>query len=111
MHTINENNNFQILAECNDGYVGVCRCCWEFNFLFKNVLLTFQEPEMCDFFNWIIECRRNGSMMMPLPPGDRHVYRSPLYNFFIVYSEEELDEIEGLYAQVRLMLETIKILN
>lgn len=111
MHMINEAGNFQILAECNDGYIGVCRCCWEFNYVYKDVLLTFQEPEMCDFFNWLMECRKDGSMLMSLPHGERHVYRSPLYNLFLIYTEDELDEIEGLYAQVKLMLETFKILD
>jgi hypothetical protein len=111
MHTTNESDQFQILAECKDGYIGVCKCCWEFNFLYKNVLLTFQEPEMNEFFDWLFECRRNKMMMMPLPHGDRHVYRSPLYNLFVVYSEDELDVIEQLYGEVKLMLETIKILN
>lgn len=109
MH-INESTNFQVLSECDDGYIGVCRCCWEFNFVFKNVLLTFQEPEMCEFFDWLLECRRNRTMVMPLPIGDRHVYRSPLYNMFLVYSEEELDLVEQLYTETKLILETIKII-
>jgi len=110
MHNINENNHFQVLAECEDGYIGVCKCCWEFNFLYKNVMLTFQEPEMNEFFDWLFECRKNKTMMMPLPHGDRHVYRSPLYNMFIVYDETELDNIEQMFSEVKIMLETIKIL-
>ncbi|MEI9917716.1 MAG: DUF6686 family protein [Bacteroidota bacterium] len=106
----NENDTFQILAECDHGYIGVCRCCWEFNYTYKNILLTFQEPDMRDFFDWIIECRRNGSVLLPLPCGSRHVYKSPLYNMFLVHTDEELNEIEIMYNEVKVMLETMKIL-
>jgi hypothetical protein len=111
MHNKYGDDNFQVLAECGDGYVGVCLCCREFNFSYKSILLTFQEPEMRDFFDWIIACRKDESAELPLPNGKKHVYRSPLYNLFLVYNEEELDEIEGLYAEVKLMLETMQILS
>lgn len=107
---MSESNNFQMLAECKDGYIGVCRCCWEFNYAYKNVLLTFQETEMCEFFEWLMEARKKKFMEMPLPNGMRHVYQSPVYNLFLVYTEDELNEIEILYSQVKLMLETFKIL-
>ena len=111
MHTTREGDHFQILAECSEGYIGVCRCCWEFNYSYKNIFLTFQETEMCEFFNWLIEARKNKYMMIPLPHGERHVYQSPMYNMFLVYTEQELNEIEGLYMEVKVMLETLKILN
>ena len=111
MHSNYEGDSFQILAECKDGYIGVCRCCWEFNYSYKNILLTFQEPEMHEFFEWIIACRMSGSIQLPLPNGNKHIYKSPLYNMFIVLTDQELDDIEALYAEVKLMLEAIKILN
>jgi hypothetical protein len=106
-----DEDSFQILAECPDGYIGVCLCCREFNYSYKNILLTFQEGEMREFFDWLIACRKKGSLELPLPNGRKHVYRSPLYNLFMVYTEDELDEIERLYSEVRLMLETMQILT
>jgi hypothetical protein len=41
---------FQILTECREGYLGMCRCCDEFNFVYKNVLLTFQKVNRHHFF-------------------------------------------------------------
>lgn len=111
MHNDRVNDSFQVLAECKDGYVGVCLCCREFNYCYKNVLLTFQETEMRAFFDWLIACRHTESLETPLPNGSKHMYSSPLYNMFFVFTNEELDEIEHLYSEVKLMLETMQILS
>lgn len=111
MHNNIDDDGFHVLAECKEGYIGVCRCCWEFNYSYKNILLTFQETEMREFFDWLIGCRLCGGTQLPLPNGNKHVYKSPLYNMFIVHTDEELDEIEALYMDVKVMLEAIKILS
>jgi hypothetical protein len=101
-HSDLDEGSFQVLAECAEGYIGVCLCCR---------VLTFQEPEMREFFDWLIACGKAGGLELPLPNGRKHVYRSPLYNLFMVYTEDELDEIERLYSEVKLMLETMQILT
>jgi len=111
MHDSFGEDNFEILAECEEGYIGICRHCQEFNYSFKNILLTFQEQEMDNFFEWMIGCRQNGACEMVLPHGRGYVLSSPIHNLFIVYNDEEFDAIEKLYSEVRLMREAKKILN
>ncbi|MEJ0054658.1 MAG: DUF6686 family protein, partial [Bacteroidota bacterium] len=53
MHDSFGEDNFEILAECEDGYVGICKYCQEFNYSYKNILLTFQEQEMNNFFRMV----------------------------------------------------------
>ncbi|MEJ0054659.1 MAG: hypothetical protein WDN75_02860 [Bacteroidota bacterium] len=48
---------------------------------------------------------------MALPHGRGYVLSSPIHNLFMVYNDEELDAIEGLYAEVRLIMEAKRILK
>ncbi len=104
-----QTSDFQILTDCANGYIGVCRCCQEFNFGYKTILITFQEEEMIQFFEWIIAGRTelNDSV---LPHGRNRVYSSPYGNLYLAFNDEELDEIAKLYAEVQLMMETRRIL-
>ena len=63
---MHQNPEFKIIAECSEGYIGICECCREFNFAFKNVLLTFQEEEMIGFFEWMIAGRDSCENTSPM---------------------------------------------
>lgn len=103
-------STFQVLAECEHGYIGVCECCHEFNFAYKTVLLTFQEDEMRQFFDWLIGCRHAPHHYQPMRHGRNRVFSSPHSNLFLTYSDEELDEIASLYKQTVVMLQVQNIL-
>lgn len=107
MHT---KTSFKILAETDNGYIGVCACCNEFNFAFKNVLLTFQQEEMFRFFEWIIARRDSPEHYMPLHHGRDKLFSSPNSNLFIVYNDDELNEIVMMYNEALLILEARKVL-
>ena len=99
-----------ILAECNNGYISVCECCNEFNFAYKNILLTFQEEDMLRFFDWIIENRNSPHHFMPMHHGRSKVFSSPNSNLFLVFHDNELDEVVRMYNETRLILEARKVL-
>ena len=101
----------QVLTECENGYVGVCTSCNEFNFAYKNILLTFQEDALFQFFTWLIECRDNPLYLLDLPHGRCHVYQSPMHNLFLIYTREELNEIERLFMEVQLVLQARNIVT
>jgi hypothetical protein len=103
--------SFQLLAECSNGYIGECACCREFNFAYKNILLAFQEEEMCRFLEWIVDFKFHPDTLQPLPHQRDRVYCSPLSNMFLAFNIQELEEIEQLFAQTRLMLEARKIIS
>ncbi|MBT1700697.1 hypothetical protein KK083_27655 [Fulvivirgaceae bacterium PWU4] len=103
--------SFHLLAECANGYIGECTCCREFNFAYKNILLAFQEEEMCRFLEWLVDSRYHPDTFQPLPHQRDRVYCSPLSNMYLAFSLEELEEVEALFGQARLMLEARKIIS
>ena len=103
-------SRFRILAECNNGYIGACDCCLEFNFAYKNILLTFQEDEMRRFFDWIISNRNLPEHYMPTQHGRSKVFSSPNSNLYLVFHDDELNEIIVMYSEIKLMLEAQKVL-
>jgi hypothetical protein len=107
----NTDSPFQILADCHDGYIGVCRCCGEFNYVYKNMLLTFQEEDMHQFFSWFLTARNTQEFNMALANGRDHFFCGPVPNLFFAYSENELDDIEKMYSQTKLVLEARKIIS
>ena len=101
---------FRVLAECSDGYIGVCTCCREFNFTYKTVLMSFQEEEMHAFFDWLITNFKTRAHYMPLRHGRNRVFASPNSNLFLVFNDHELEEIECLYHQTLLLLQAESLL-
>lgn len=100
-----------IIAESINGYIGVCECCHEFNFVYKNLLLAFTKDELIRFCEWLIAYRYHNDTLLPLPHGRTRVYKSPLSNMFIAFYEEELDEVETLFSQARLVIEARNIVH
>jgi hypothetical protein len=105
-----QETTFRVLAECVDGYIGVCTCCREFNFAYKTVLVSFQEEEMHRFFEWLIVNCKTREHYMPLRHGRNRVFSSPNSNLFLAFNDDELEEIEGLYQQVLLLLQAESLL-
>ena len=96
---------FHILGECGSRYIGVCECCQEYNFVYKNILLIFSQDELLRFCEWVIRYRRHENTYLPLHHGRSRVYKSPLSNLFIAFREDELDEVDQLFTEARLILE------
>jgi hypothetical protein len=102
---------FQIISQCDNGYIGYCPCCEQLNFVYKNVLLTFREEGMYHFCDWLIECKGDPDHTYHLDKGTHYLYSSPLRNMFLFYSESDLQEIEKLYAEARIILEARKLIT
>ncbi len=108
---MHEDSSFHILAECDNGYIGVCECCREFNFVYKNILLAFTEDELVRFCEWLMAYRYHNDTFLPLAHGKTRVYKSPLDNLFIAFHDTELDEVGLLFSQTQLMLEARGVLG
>jgi hypothetical protein len=100
-----------ILAECDNGYIGVCECCCEYNFVYKNILLIFSQEELTRFCSWVLQNRFYESTYLPLAHGRTRVFTSSLSNLFIVFREDELDEVDQLFSQAKLVLEARHLLQ
>ncbi|HEY3404626.1 MAG TPA: DUF6686 family protein [Ohtaekwangia sp.] len=101
---MHQQNAFEIIAESTNGYFGRCTCCHEFNFVYKNVVLAFQQDELLRFGEWLIEYRYHNDTYLALPHGRTRVYR-PLTNLFLAFHDNELDELGDLFSQVQIVLE------
>lgn len=108
---MHQNPEFKIIAECREGYIGVCECCQEFNFAFKNVLLTFQEEEMIAFFEWMIAGRDSCENCTQLYHGRNRIFSGPHSNLFLVYNDEEMDEMIRMFHEVMVLIEARNLLS
>ncbi len=106
-----EENDLLILAESPNGYVSECPCCHEFNVTYKNFLLVFDAGAMLNFFAWIMANRSSLENYQPLPHGRCRIYSGPHNNLFLVFDDEELDELADLFAAVKLVLEARQIVS
>jgi hypothetical protein len=104
------NENFRLLAEHEHGYIGICECCREFNVAYKNMLISFQEEEMMQFFDWIHANQFNPAHYMRLAHGRNRIFTSPHSNLYMVFTDEEIVELLEMFGQVKLVLEAEKIL-
>lgn len=62
---MHQESSLNILAECDNGYIGVCECCSEFNFVYKNILLAFRQDELIRFCDWLIDYRLHNDTYLP----------------------------------------------
>lgn len=108
---MHEESTLNILASADNGYIGVCECCNEFNFVYKNVMLALQQEELVRFLDWLLTNRTHDETYLPLPHGRTRVYRSPLSNLFLTFDEQELDEITQMFAEIQLILEARSLLQ
>ena len=110
MH-LQQDSPLSILAECQNGYIGVCHCCHEYNFVYKNLLLAFRQDELVRLCEWLIEYRYHRETFLPLPHVRTRVFKSPLSNMFIAFHEEELDDVDQMFSQARLLFEAREIVQ
>jgi hypothetical protein len=103
--------DFNILAENEFGYIGQCSCCEEFNFAYKNILVTFSEEHLFHFSDWLIGNQNNPEFLFDLPHGKSRVYRSPVENLFLTFDEGELSQLSQLFTETQLVLEARKIVG
>ena len=103
--------NFEIISENVYGYIGKCTCCEEFNFAYKNLLITFTEEHLFHFSDWLIGNQNNPEFLFDLPHGKSRIYRSPAENLFITFDVGELQELSHLFTEAHLVLEARKIIT
>jgi hypothetical protein len=101
---------FRVLADCDEGYLGICACCRKFTFAYKNLMLSFHEDEMHQFLDWLISSSKSREHYVQLPHGRNRVFAGPHSNLFFSFNDHELEEIESLYHQALLLLQVDDLL-
>ena len=65
---------------------------------------------MVRFFEWIINNRYAPEYYFPTHHGRNRMFSSPHSNLFITYNDCEMDEINQLYNEARIIIDAEKIL-
>lgn len=101
----------QVLAESKNGYINQCACCQDYQLVYKNLVLIFQYDELVRFCEWLIAFRYRPETYVPLNHGKCRVYKSPLSNLVLAFTQEELDEIEILLAHLQVITEARSLVS
>jgi hypothetical protein len=108
---VNGGPNFKIISESDRGYIGKCSCCDQYNFVYNNLILVFNKVEMINFLDWLQQYRFSRDTHMTLYNGRNRIYSSPQTNLFFAFNESELEELQLMTAEVKLLVEVSDILK
>ncbi|TDE12507.1 DUF6686 family protein [Dyadobacter psychrotolerans] len=102
-------STLRILSQSANGYIGRCNCCDHYNFVFGNFLFLFSEEGLNGFCSILYDKQHVHSLESPLPNGKNILFPSPIPNFMLSFTEEEIEEIKGLFQETLLALEIDRI--
>ncbi len=102
-------STLRILSQSKSGYIGQCNCCDHYNFAFGNLLFTFTEDGLRGFYGMLHEHSQSHTLDSPLPHGRNVVFPSPIPNFMLSFTEQELEEAKGMFQETFLVREVDKI--
>lgn len=110
-HTSHSYSSLRILSQSKNGYIGQCHCCDQYNFVFGNVLFVFSEEGLNGFHAVLYDKSQFHSMETALPHGRNHLLPSPIPNFMLSFSDQEVEEIKNLFQETLLTLEIDRIFS
>lgn len=102
-------SKLRILSQSPNGYIGQCNCCDHYNFVFGNFLFIFTEDGLNGFHSVLYDQQHIHELDAPLPNGKSILFPSPIPNFMLSFSGEELEEVRGLFQETLLVMEVDKI--
>jgi hypothetical protein len=105
---MNHQHQFRTIAQNEFGYVGICSGCRTVNVAFQNSLFCLP-PDQVEAFT---EIMRDQLAMRPFytSHGKEMLMTTPMPNYFILFTEKELDTLCELLAESAPVLEAERIL-
>lgn len=102
-------HQFRTLAQNHLGYIGLCTSCQTINVAFQNSLFCLT----LDQFNAFAEIMHDRFDMRPFctTHGKELLLATPLPNYFLMFTEDELDLFCDLLTEATPVLETERILS
>lgn len=104
-------HQLNILATCECGYVGKCNCCEHYNLVFHNQLFIFCEDDL-RFFSRNLDYEHTlfdaGNVCCN---GRTIAMRTPMNNFYIMFSMDELEILKTMLNDAFVMIEVNKVLQ
>lgn len=102
-------STLRILSQSDNGYIGQCKCCDHYNFVFGNLLFIFTEDGLNGFHSMLHEKYHAHALESPLLNGKSILFPSPIPNFMLSFSAGEMKEVKGLFQETFLVMEVDKI--
>ncbi|MBE9461400.1 DUF6686 family protein [Dyadobacter subterraneus] len=96
------------LSERPNGYVGYCDCCARYNVSFNNSLFIFSNIEFAGFKKLLTE--RIGLNPFFTTHGKEVIAQTPMKNYYLVFSEAEIQQLLDMMIEASLIVETNQIL-
>jgi hypothetical protein len=106
---MNNRHDLRSLVEWENGYIGHCSCCGTYNVAYKNSLFVLKAAE----FDWFREVMLSREYLgtFQTTHGKEIYVPTPLQNYFILFSEDELTELLEKLAEVSPLVQADQILN
>ncbi|WP_337040870.1 DUF6686 family protein [Emticicia sp. 17c] len=105
------NHSLVLLASCAYGYVGKCNCCEKYNLVFNNQLFIFSEEDL-RYFRRMLEDETTVFEAGNLCGNGRTIgLKTPLNNFFIMFTPKELENLKNMLDDTFVMIEVSKVLQ
>ncbi|WP_420150770.1 DUF6686 family protein [Spirosoma sp.] len=102
-------HHLKTLSQNESGYVGYCAGCRSYNLAYKNSLFILAEAEFVSYQEVIT----NRTAMRPFftTHGKEWLLKTPMSNYFVLFSEDEINELIQLMNEATLLMEVDQLLK
>ncbi len=104
MHT----HSLETIIEKETGYIGFCKGCQVFNVAYKNALFLLGTSELDAFSAMLHE--QIGMQDFYTSHGKELFLRTPMTNFFLLFTHQEIAELCDMLNEAQLVLQARSLL-
>ncbi|WP_234737011.1 DUF6686 family protein [Tellurirhabdus bombi] len=102
-------HRLRTLTERENGYIGYCAGCQSYNVAYKNSLFVLQESEFSCYRQVLVS--RVGMRPFFTTHGKEWLLKTPMLNYFLLLTDEEIDEVVAMMDEASLLREVAQILQ
>ena len=102
-------HRLKTLTQQENGYIGYCAGCQSFNVAYKNSLFILSESEF-DCYRQVM-ADRTGMNPFFTTHDKEWILKTPMPNYYLMFSEAELDEIIQMMNEASLLMEVNQLLR
>ncbi|MFD2933459.1 DUF6686 family protein [Spirosoma flavum] len=102
-------HQLKYLTQHENGYIGFCTGCQSYNVAYKNSMFVLSEIEFSTYKQMIAE--RTGMRPFFTTHGKEWLLKTPMQNYFIMFSDAEIDELNQMMDEAGVLMQVDKILQ
>ena len=102
-------HQLKYLTQCESGYVGYCAGCQSYNVAYKNSMFILTDMEFYHYRQLIAD--RTGMRPFFTSHGKDWLLKTPMQNYFIMFSDGEIDELTQMMNESGLLMQVDQILQ